>query len=99
MNLSPPLGGSAPGVGNLRPRNPPFHRRMARAKFRIAGMDCATCTRILENALKREPGVNDVVANYMIDAAVVDYDPAKTDEETLRKAAEPRTTYRLRRLR
>jgi len=72
---------------------------MARVKFRIAGMDCATCTRILENALKREPGVNDVVANYMIDAAVVDYDPAKTDGETLRKAAESRTTYRLRRLR
>ena len=72
---------------------------MARVKFRISGMDCATCTRILENALRREPGVNDVVANYMADAAVVDYDPAATDGETLRKAAEARTHYRLRRLR
>lgn len=71
---------------------------MSRVKFRISGMDCATCTKILENALKREPGVNDVVANYMIDAAVVDFDPATTDEETLRKAAEARTHYRLRRL-
>jgi Cu+-exporting ATPase len=72
---------------------------MARVKFRIAGMDCATCTRILENALKKEPGVNDVVANYILDAAVVDYDPARTDEETLRRAAEARTSYRLRKLR
>jgi cation transport ATPase len=71
---------------------------MARVRFRISGMDCATCTRILENALRREPGVNDVVANYMIDAAVVDYDPDRTDEETLRKAAEARTSYRLRKL-
>ncbi len=76
----------------------PLQGRMSRVKFRISGMDCATCTRILENALRREPGVNDVVANYMIDAAVVDYDPATTDAETLRKAAEARTHYRLRRL-
>ena len=71
---------------------------MARVKFRIAGMDCATCTRILEKALRREPGVNDVVANYILDAAVVDYDPGRTDEETLRRAAEARTSYRLRKL-
>ncbi len=72
---------------------------MARVKFRITGMDCATCTRILEKALKRQPGVNDVVANYVLDAAVVDYDPARTDEEALRKAAEAGTSYRLRKLR
>ncbi len=77
----------------------PAADRMARVKFRISGMDCARCTHILENALGREPGVNDVVANYMVDAAVVDYDPAVTDEETLRRAAEARTSYRLRKVR
>ena len=53
---------------------------MARVKFRISGMDCATCTKILENALKGQPGVKDVVANYILDAAAVEYDPAVTDE-------------------
>ncbi len=72
---------------------------MARVKFRITGMDCATCTKILEHALKNEPGVTDVVANYILDAAAVEYDPAVTDEETLKRAAESRTSYRLRKLR
>lgn len=72
---------------------------MARVKFRISGMDCATCTKILENALKDEPGVKDVVANYILDAAAVEYDPAVTDEETLKRVAETRTSYRLRKLR
>ncbi len=72
---------------------------MARVKFRISGMNCATCTKILENALKNEPGVRDVVANYIIDAAVVEYDPTKTDEAALRKAVEAKTSYRTRTLR
>ena len=72
---------------------------MARVKFRISGMDCATCTKVLENALKGQPGVKSVVANYILDAAAVEYDPAVTDEETLKRAAETRTSYRLRKLR
>ena len=62
-------------------------------------MDCATCTKVLENALRDEPGVTGVVANDITDAAVVDLDPAKTDEERLRTAVESKTSYRLRRLR
>ncbi len=59
-------------------------------------MDCATCTRILEKALRGAPGINDVVANYMIDAAVVDFDPSKTSEELIRGRIESRTSYRVR---
>lgn len=72
---------------------------MARVKFRISGMDCATCTKILETALRGEPGVKDVVANYVIDAAVVEYDPAVTDAGRLSKAIESKTSYRARPLR
>jgi copper chaperone CopZ len=72
---------------------------VASVKFLISGMDCATCTKILENALKGEPGVRDVVANYVLDVAVVEYEPTETDEKRLRKAAEAKTRYRLRRLR
>ncbi|HLB67144.1 MAG TPA: heavy-metal-associated domain-containing protein [Thermoplasmata archaeon] len=69
---------------------------MSRVKYRISGMNCATCTRILEKALTGAPGINDVVANYMIDAAVVDFDPSKTSEELIRERIESRTSYRVR---
>ncbi|HEY5606362.1 MAG TPA: heavy-metal-associated domain-containing protein [Thermoplasmata archaeon] len=71
---------------------------MSRVKFRISGMDCATCTKVLEKALAGEPGVKDVVANYVINAAVVEYDPAQTDEVRLREAVESKTSYRVRAL-
>lgn len=71
---------------------------MARVKFRISGMDCASCTKIIENALRNEPGVRDVVANYIIDVAVVEYDPTKTDEGRLQETVEAKTSYRVRRL-
>ncbi len=75
----------------IRPRD-----KVARVKYRISGMGCATCARTLEKALAGAPGVNDVVANYMIDAAVVDFDPSKTSEELIRERIESRTSYRVR---
>jgi len=59
-------------------------------------MDCASCTKILEKALGGEPGVQGVVANYMLDVAVVDYDPARTDVMRLLAAVAAKTSYRAR---
>jgi len=78
--------------------DPPVGTPVARVRFQISGMSCASCTRIVEKVLSREPGVEDVHANPMLDAAVVEYDAAKTDEATLRRAIESRTSYRVRKL-
>lgn len=69
---------------------------MPRARLRIEGMDCASCTKLLENALTDEPGVQSVAANYMLDVAVVDFDPSLTDIMRVLGAITAKTSYRAR---
>jgi len=61
-------------------------------------MSCATFTRIVEKDLSCERGVNAASANDMLDAAVVDYDLATTDEAMLSRAIGSSPSYRVRQL-
>ncbi|MFC1658292.1 heavy metal translocating P-type ATPase [Candidatus Omnitrophota bacterium] len=52
----------------------------------IIDMHCASCVLNIENALSRLPGVVSAKANFASGKAYVEYDPAKTTPEDLRKA-------------
>ncbi len=54
----------------------------------VKGMDCAECTRHVEQALTKLPGVSSAQAYLSSEKAVVRYDPTQTDLKTFRKAVE-----------
>ncbi len=56
--------------------------------FRIYGMHCASCARIIEDALKKVKGVKDARVNFAAEKAFVEYDPEISNEEIIRKAIE-----------
>lgn len=63
----------------------------------IGGADCATCVKIIGKALKGQPGVVDVRANYVANVAVVDYDPDATTERAIEERLRERTSLAYRR--
>lgn len=56
------------------------------AKLDVSHMSCVTCPLTVKTALKKVPGVSEVAVSYETKQAVVTFDDAKTDVETLRKA-------------
>lgn len=46
-----------------------------RLKLRIVGLDCVSCSRVINRALENVAGVKNVGVGYMMDLALVDYDP------------------------
>lgn len=46
-----------------------------RLKLRIVGLDCVSCSRVINRALENVAGVKNVGVAYMMDLALVDYDP------------------------
>jgi len=76
---SQPIDSSSP--------SPPVHS-MQKAYFRVKGMTCASCVSVIENYMGCQEGVGNVSVALLTEKAEVEYDPGKTDEETLRKAIE-----------
>ena len=56
-----------------------------RATFPVLGMGCAACVARVEGAIKSCEGVSDAQVSLAGNSAVVDYDPAKTSPEVIRK--------------
>jgi len=56
------------------------------AKLDVSHMSCVTCPLTVKTALKKVPGVSEVAVSYETKQAVVTFDDARTDVETLRKA-------------
>jgi P-type Cu+ transporter len=54
----------------------------------IGGMTCASCTANVEGALKSVSGVSNVVVNLATGKATIDYNPAQTTPQALKKTVE-----------
>ncbi len=53
-----------------------MHPSVERLKLRIVGLDCVSCSRVINRALESINGVKNVGVSYMMDLALVDYDPS-----------------------
>jgi len=49
--------------------------RSKRLRVRIVGLDCASCSRVINRALEGLKGVRNVGTSYMLDLMLIDYDP------------------------
>jgi copper chaperone CopZ len=54
----------------------------------VKGMSCGGCVRHVEGALKSVPGVGAVTVDLAKGKASVEYDPAQTTPESLKKAVD-----------
>jgi len=54
-----------------------------RLKLRIVGLDCVSCSRIINRALEGVKGVSKVGVSFMMDLALVDYEPSLLSEEEI----------------
>ena len=59
---------------------------MEKKTFRIKGMHCASCIRVLERALKKVDGVSDANVNLATEKATVTYDANKVTDNHLESA-------------
>ena len=56
---------------------------MEKKIFQIKGMHCASCVRVIENALKNTPGVSEANVNLATETATVTFDPKTVSDEKL----------------
>lgn len=56
----------------------------AKLRFRVEGMDCASCATKIENALRRMPGVTDVVVSVPGGTVTVSHDDGGVDDVKIR---------------
>ncbi|MBK9177433.1 MAG: copper-translocating P-type ATPase [Flavobacteriales bacterium] len=54
--------------------------------FPVTGMTCASCVASVENTLRKQPGVQEVVVNLATNTAQVAFDPKATDDAALKSA-------------
>jgi P-type Cu2+ transporter len=54
--------------------------------YPVTGMTCASCVLSVENALRKQPGVQEVAVNLATNTAQVAFDPLATDDTALKAA-------------
>jgi copper chaperone CopZ len=59
-----------------------------RALFKVVGMYCSSCKRIVEKQLDDEKGVKNIDINYMTDSVIIDYDPLLITKEEIKNKLE-----------
>ncbi len=57
-------------------------------RFQIKGMSCKGCSRRIDQALKKMPGIRTITVSFKEHTALVGFDPAQTTAENIRKAIE-----------
>lgn len=62
---------------------------MQDATYRVNGMHCASCSFVIEKALKKIDGVQAADVNYGTEKAQLVYDPSKTNPSDLSRSIEP----------
>jgi len=67
---------------------------VVKAKFKVGGMDCASCALTIEKAVKKLSGVKEAKASFANTELVVDYDPRAAKPDDIRKKVEE-TGYKL----
>jgi len=54
-----------------------------RLKLRMVGLDCVTCSRVIQRALQDTKGVRKVGVSYLLDLVLVDYEPSVLTKEEI----------------
>jgi Cu+-exporting ATPase len=54
-----------------------------RLKLRIVGLDCVSCSRVINRALESVKGVRKVGVSFMLDLVFVDYEPNVISREDI----------------
>jgi copper chaperone CopZ len=62
------------------------HPQSERLRLRIVGLDCVACSLVIHRALEGVKGVRNVGVSYMMDLALVDYDPSVVSKEKIMNA-------------
>jgi copper chaperone CopZ len=62
------------------------HSDSDRLRLRIVGLDCVACSLVIRRALEEVNGVRNVGVSYMMNLALVDYDPDVVSKEEIMKA-------------
>jgi Cu2+-exporting ATPase/Cu+-exporting ATPase len=57
--------------------------------YPIKGMHCASCSHLIENALKKHPGVENIDVNFATEKAKISFDPNQTNIAQMSKVIEP----------
>ncbi|MDR7420443.1 MAG: cation-translocating P-type ATPase [Armatimonadota bacterium] len=60
----------------------------ARYEMPVGGMDCADCALKIERVLQKSPGVRHAQVSLATERATVEYDPARTSVDELRRAVQ-----------
>jgi copper chaperone CopZ len=64
-----------------------------RIRVRITGMDCYSCSLILDKTLKGIRGIKRVWVNYVLDTVFVEFDPKVIDEDKILRLIKERVGY------
>jgi copper chaperone CopZ len=62
------------------------HSGSERLRLQIVGLDCVACSLVIRRALEGVKGVRNVGVSYMMNLALVDYDPSVVSKEEIMKA-------------
>jgi Cu+-exporting ATPase len=62
------------------------HSGSERLRLQIVGLDCVACSLVIRRALQGVKGVRNVGVSYMMNLALVDYDPSVVSKEEIMKA-------------
>ena len=62
------------------------HSGSERLRLQIVGLDCVACSLVIRRALEGVKGVRNVGVSYMMNLALVDYDPGVVSKEEIMKA-------------
>jgi copper chaperone CopZ len=54
-----------------------------RLKLRIVGLDCVSCSRVINRVLESVNGVRKVGVSFMLDLVYVDYEPSVISKEDI----------------
>ena len=64
-----------------------------RIRVRIVGMDCYSCSLVLDRALKGIKGIDRVWVNYVTDTVFVEFDPKIISEKDILILIKEKTGY------
>lgn len=55
-------------------------------QYKVTGMHCASCSSVIERALKKQPGVIDAQANFALETVAISFDAAQTGVPSFQQA-------------
>jgi copper chaperone len=62
--------------------------KIEKALFKVVGMYCTTCKRVVERQLRDEEAVKKIDIDYMTDSVIVEFDPSILTKEEIKDRLE-----------